>query len=142
MRQERSRRCHGGASCRTRRSRPGRWPSRRGSTCGTRLPRMRRVRHRHNRPLAGCSTSTIPGLEIGVAAYPDIPTGCTVVNFDVDRFPAGVMLELDARGGATWQSGAYDTVNAISLAGGQSTAWRPPPAWPPSSLRKGDTGIW
>jgi L-aminopeptidase/D-esterase-like protein len=59
-----------------------------------------------------------PGLEIGVAAYPEIPTGCTVVNFAVDRFPAGVMLELDARGGATWQSGAYDTVNAISLAGG------------------------
>jgi L-aminopeptidase/D-esterase-like protein len=59
-----------------------------------------------------------PGLEIGVAAYPQIPTGCTVVNFDIDRFPAGVMLELDARGGATWQSGAYDTVNAISLAGG------------------------
>ncbi len=59
-----------------------------------------------------------PGLEIGVAAYPQIPTGCTVVNFNIDRFPAGVMLELDARGGATWQSGAYDTVNAISLAGG------------------------
>jgi L-aminopeptidase/D-esterase-like protein len=59
-----------------------------------------------------------PGLEIGVAAYPQIPTGCTVVNFDIDRFPAGVMLELDARGGATWQSGAYDTVSAISLAGG------------------------
>ena len=59
-----------------------------------------------------------PGLEIGVAAYPEIPTGCTVFNFDIDRFPAGVMLELDARGGETWQSGAYDTVNAISLAGG------------------------
>jgi L-aminopeptidase/D-esterase-like protein len=60
----------------------------------------------------------VPGLEIGVAAYPDIPTGCTIFNFAIDRFPAGVMLELDARGGATWQSGAYDTVNAISLAGG------------------------
>ncbi len=59
-----------------------------------------------------------PGLEIGVAAYPEIPTGCTVFNFAVDQFPAGVMLELDPRGGATWQSGAYDTVNAISLAGG------------------------
>ena len=82
-----------------------------------------------------------PGLEIGVAAYPDVPTGCTIFNFDVDLFPAGVMLELDARGGATWQSGAHDTVNAISLAGGQSMAWRPP-ARPPNSLRKGDTGIW
>ncbi len=59
-----------------------------------------------------------PGLEIGVAAYPEIPTGCTIFNFAIARFPAGVMLELDARGGATWQSGAYDTVNAISLAGG------------------------
>src|SRR5215218_3269467 len=54
----------------------------------------------------------IPGLEVGVAAYPKIPTGCTVFNFAVDRFPAVVMLELDVRGGVTWQSGAYDTVNA------------------------------
>ena len=60
----------------------------------------------------------IPGLEIGVAAYPEIPTGCTVFNFDVDLFPAGVMLELDVRGGAPWHSGAEDIVNAISLAGG------------------------
>jgi L-aminopeptidase/D-esterase-like protein len=59
-----------------------------------------------------------PGLEIGVAAYPEIPTGCTVFNFDVDLFPAGVMLELDVRGGAPWHSGAEDIVNAISLAGG------------------------
>ena len=59
-----------------------------------------------------------PGLEIGVAAYPEIPTGCTVFNFDADRFPAGVMLELDVRGGAPWHSGAEDITNAISLAGG------------------------
>jgi L-aminopeptidase/D-esterase-like protein len=59
-----------------------------------------------------------PGLKIGVAAYPNIPTGCTVFNFDVDLFPAGVMLELDVRGGAPWHSGAEDIVNAISLAGG------------------------
>jgi L-aminopeptidase/D-esterase-like protein len=59
-----------------------------------------------------------PGLEIGAASYPEIPTGCTVFNFDVDRFPTGVMLELDVRGGAPWHSGAEDTVNAISLAGG------------------------
>ena len=59
-----------------------------------------------------------PGLEIGVASYPEIPTGCTVFNFDVDLFPAGVMLELDVRGGAPWHSGAEDIVNAISLAGG------------------------
>src|SRR5687767_7611085 len=60
----------------------------------------------------------IPGLAVGVAANPEIPTGCTVFNFDVDLFPAGVMLELDVRGGAPWHSGAEDTVNAISLAGG------------------------
>ena len=59
-----------------------------------------------------------PGLEIGVAAYPEIPTGCTVFNFDVDMFPAGVMLELDVRGRAPWHSGAEDIANAISLAGG------------------------
>src|SRR5687768_1934540 len=40
------------------------------------------------------------GLEIGVAAYSEIPTGCTVFNFDVEMYPAGVMLELDVRGGA------------------------------------------
>jgi hypothetical protein len=60
----------------------------------------------------------VPGLEIGVAAYPEIPTGCTVFNFDVATFPDGVMLELDVRGGAPWHSGAEDIVNAISLAGG------------------------
>jgi L-aminopeptidase/D-esterase-like protein len=60
----------------------------------------------------------IPGLAIGVAAYPEIPTGCTVFNFDADMFPVGVMLELDVRGGAPWHSGADDMANAISLAGG------------------------
>src|SRR5829696_1054346 len=74
-------------------------------------------------PLAGSATDwvlefDIPGLEIGVAAYPEIPTGCTVFNFDVDLFPAGVMLELDVRGGAPWHSGAEDIANAICLAGG------------------------
>jgi L-aminopeptidase/D-esterase-like protein len=64
----------------------------------------------------------IPGLAIGVAAYAEIPTGCTVFNFDVDMYPDGVMLELDVRGGAPWHSGAEDIAeditNAISLAGG------------------------
>ena len=60
----------------------------------------------------------IPGLAIGVAAYPEIPTGCTVFNFDADMYPAGVMLELDVRGRQPWQIGAYDVVNAISLSGG------------------------
>jgi len=82
-----------------------------------------------------------PGLEIGVAAYPEIPTGCTVVNFDVDMFPAGVMLELDARGGATWQSGAYDTVNAISLAGG-SVYGLEAAGVAVELFAQGDTGTW
>lgn len=74
-------------------------------------------------PLAGSATGRVlefdfPGLEIGVASYPEIPTGCTVFNFDVEMFPAGVMLELDVRGGAPWHSGAEDIANAISLAGG------------------------
>ena len=79
---------------------------------------MMRVR-RSPQPAAGRVLDfDFPGLEIGVAAYPEIPTGCTVFNFDVDLFPAGVMLELDVRGGAPWHSGADDIVNAISLAGG------------------------
>lgn len=60
----------------------------------------------------------IPGLAIGVAAYSEIPTGCTVFTFDADMYPAGVMLELDARGRYPWLSGAFDMANAISLAGG------------------------
>src|SRR5215216_7477736 len=62
----------------------------------------------------------IPGLAIGVAAYSEIPTGCTVFNFDADMYPAGVMLELDVRGRQPWQIGAYDSANAISLAGGSN----------------------
>ena len=62
----------------------------------------------------------IPGLAIGVAAYSEIPTGCTVFNFDAGMYPAGVMLELDVRGRQPWQIGAYDVVNAISLAGGSN----------------------
>jgi 6-aminohexanoate-oligomer endohydrolase len=62
----------------------------------------------------------IPGLAIGVAAYSDIPTGCTAFIFDADMYPDGVMLELDARGRYPWLSGAFDMANAISLAGGSN----------------------
>jgi L-aminopeptidase/D-esterase-like protein len=62
----------------------------------------------------------IPGLEIGVAAYPQVPTGCTAFIFDLDVFPAGVMLELDVRGGAPAYFGDYGVTNAICLAGGSS----------------------
>src|SRR5918993_2399692 len=60
----------------------------------------------------------IPGLAIGVAAYSEIPTGCTAFTFDADMYPDGVMLEVDARGRYPWLSGAFDMANAISLAGG------------------------
>src|SRR5918995_6745445 len=62
----------------------------------------------------------IPGLAIGVAAYSEIPTGCTVFSFDADMYPNGVMLELDPRGRYPWLSGAFDMANAISLAGGSN----------------------
>jgi 6-aminohexanoate-oligomer endohydrolase len=62
----------------------------------------------------------IPGLEIGVAAYSEIPTGCTAFIFDADMYPDGVMLELDARGRYPWLSGAFDMAHAISLAGGSN----------------------
>jgi 6-aminohexanoate-oligomer endohydrolase len=62
----------------------------------------------------------IPGLAIGVAAYSEIPTGCTAFIFDADMYPDGVMLELDARGRYPWLSGAFDMANAISLAGGSN----------------------
>ena len=62
----------------------------------------------------------IPGLAIGVAAYSEIPTGCTAFIFDADMYPNGVMLELDARGRYPWLSGAFDMANAISLAGGSN----------------------
>lgn len=61
-----------------------------------------------------------PGLEIGVASYPQVPTGCTAFIFDLARFPAGVMLELDVRGGAPAYFGDYGSTNAICLAGGSS----------------------
>src|SRR5215211_8060316 len=62
----------------------------------------------------------IPGLAIGVAAYSEIPTGCTAFIFDTDMYPDGVMLELDARGRYPWLSGAFDSAHAISLAGGSN----------------------
>lgn len=60
----------------------------------------------------------IPGLEIGVAEYAEIPTGCTVFNFDLDLYPDGVMLEADIRGGEPGYANVYSATNAISFAGG------------------------
>ncbi len=53
------------------------------------------------------------GLEIGVAEYPDGPTGCTVI-----RFAQRAVLEIDQRGGAVGMIGNYGYTDAICLAGG------------------------
>ena len=52
-------------------------------------------------------------FEVGIAEYPDGPTGVTVLHF-----PAGARVALDVRGGAPGVIGDYGYVNAISLAGG------------------------
>lgn len=54
-----------------------------------------------------------PALRIGVAAYPEGPTGCTVFHF-----PAGAACALDVRGGVPGYLGDYEWVDAICLAGG------------------------
>jgi L-aminopeptidase/D-esterase-like protein len=60
-----------------------------------------------------------PGLEIGAAAYPEGPTGCTVFNF-----PDGAMATADIRGGAPgtlWTDQIRNSagwVTSICLAGG------------------------
>jgi 6-aminohexanoate-oligomer endohydrolase len=57
-----------------------------------------------------------PQLEIGVAEYPDGPTGCTVFHF-----PAGVQQVADVRGGAPGVLGdGYGFAHAICFAGGSA----------------------
>ena len=58
-------------------------------------------------------TFDFPGLEIGVAEYPEGPTGCTVFHF-----PAGAALEVDVRGGSPSVVGALGRAHAICLTGG------------------------
>ncbi len=58
-------------------------------------------------------TFDFPALRIGVAAYPEGPTGCTVFHF-----PAGAACALDVRGGVPGYLGDYAWVDAICLAGG------------------------
>lgn len=55
----------------------------------------------------------LPGLSIGVACYPDGPTGCTVFRFD-----RPMPVAVDQRGGAVGFIGDYSVVDAICLAGG------------------------
>lgn len=57
-----------------------------------------------------------PGLEIGVAEYPEGPTGCTVFHF-----PAGVQQAADVRGGAPGVIGeGYGFAHAVCFAGGSA----------------------
>jgi 6-aminohexanoate-oligomer endohydrolase len=57
-----------------------------------------------------------PGLEVGLAEYPDGPTGCTVFHF-----PAGVHQAADVRGGAPAVLGeSYRFTHAVCFAGGSA----------------------
>lgn len=54
-----------------------------------------------------------PAFHVGIAEYPDGPTGVTVLHF-----PKGADTALDVRGGSPGVVGDYGYVHAISLAGG------------------------
>ena len=54
-----------------------------------------------------------PAFHVGIAEYPDGPTGVTVLHF-----PNGANMSLDVRGGSPGVVGDYGYVHAISLAGG------------------------
>ncbi len=54
-----------------------------------------------------------PAMRVGIAEYPDGPTGVTVLHF-----PAGAAMAVDVRGGSPGFVGDYGFVHAIALAGG------------------------
>ena len=54
-----------------------------------------------------------PAFRVGIAEYPDGPTGTTVLHF-----PDGATAALDVRGGSPGVIGDYGFVHAIALAGG------------------------
>lgn len=54
-----------------------------------------------------------PAFQVGIAEYPDGPTGVTVLHF-----PNGANMSLDVRGGSPGVVGDYGYVHAITLAGG------------------------
>ena len=68
-----------------------------------------------------------PGLRVGIAEYPDGPTGVTVL-----RFAEAASTAMDVRGGSPGVVGDYGLVHAIVLAGGSlygleavsGVAWR------------------
>ncbi len=55
----------------------------------------------------------LPGLSIGIAEYPEGPTGCTVF-----RFEETVQTAVDVRGGWAGTTQPYDYSDAICLCGG------------------------
>ena len=58
-------------------------------------------------------TYDFPAFHVGIAEYPDGPTGVTVLHF-----PKGANMSLDVRGGSPGVVGDYGYVHAITLAGG------------------------
>src|SRR5688500_13199381 len=58
-------------------------------------------------------TFDFPALKIGIAEYPQGPTGCTVFYF-----PEGVKTAVDVRGGYPGLSFQYEYNHAICFAGG------------------------
>ena len=54
-----------------------------------------------------------PAVRVGIAEYPDGPTGVTVL-----RFPNGAAMAADIRGGSPGFVGDYGFVHAVTLAGG------------------------
>ena len=64
-------------------------------------------------PGARVLTYDFPAFDVGIAEYPDGPTGATVLHF-----PNGANMSLDVRGGAPGVVGDYGYVHAIALAGG------------------------
>lgn len=54
-----------------------------------------------------------PAVRVGIAEYPDGPTGVTVL-----RFPNGASMVADIRGGSPGFVGDYGFVHAVTLAGG------------------------
>ena len=58
-------------------------------------------------------TFDFPALRVGIAEYPDGPTGTTVLHL-----PDGATAAMDVRGGSPGVIGDYGFVHAIALAGG------------------------
>jgi len=66
--------------------------------------------------MARTVTIDFPGLRIGVAEYPEGPTGCTAI-----LLPRRSAMAVDLRGGAmSVTNGHYELVDALSLAGGSA----------------------